>query len=69
MTAAVAVVLVPSLTSAQSKNATLSILSNNVYFLSTNLYPNWGQVTRAGLISNSEYIKSHDVVVLQECFE
>ncbi|KAK3841352.1 MAG: sphingomyelin phosphodiesterase [Linnemannia gamsii] len=69
MTAAVAAVLVPSLTSAQSNNATLSILSNNVYFLSHNLYPNWGQVTRAGLISKSDYIKNHDVVVLQECFE
>jgi phospholipase C/sphingomyelin phosphodiesterase len=43
MTASVAAVLVPSLTSAQSNNATLSILTNNVYFLSTNLYPNWGQ--------------------------
>ncbi|KAF9537132.1 hypothetical protein EC957_008790 [Mortierella hygrophila] len=69
MTAAVTAVLVPSLTSAQSKNATLSILTNNVYFLSTNLYPNWGQVTRAGLISNSDYIKNHDVLVLQECFD
>lgn len=26
-------------------------------------------VTRAGLISNSDYIKNHDVLVLQECFD
>ncbi|KAH7033831.1 Sphingomyelinase [Linnemannia elongata] len=51
-----------------TKSATLSILTNNVYFLSPLIYPNWGQVTRAGLISNSDYIKNHDVIILQECF-
>ncbi|GJJ70022.1 hypothetical protein EMPS_02371 [Entomortierella parvispora] len=69
LTTAVASVMVPSMTLAQSKNATLSIISNNLYFMSTNLYPNWGQSTRARLISNSDYIKNHDVLVFQECFD
>ncbi|KAF9560449.1 hypothetical protein EC968_006206 [Mortierella alpina] len=60
--------LAPSLTLA-AKNVTLSVLTNNVYFLSEVLYPNWGQRTRAQLIASSDYIKNHDVVVFQECFD
>ncbi|KAG0370439.1 sphingomyelin phosphodiesterase [Gamsiella multidivaricata] len=66
--AAVATALMPSL-SAAAQNATLSILTNNVYFLSETLYPNWGQRTRAQLIVNSDYVKGHDVIVLEECFD
>ncbi|KAF9115873.1 hypothetical protein BGX27_005939 [Mortierella sp. AM989] len=62
-----AVASIPSFTAA--KNVTLSILSDNVYFLSEILYPNWGQRTRADYIARSEYIKYHDVVVIQECFD
>ncbi|KAF9190413.1 hypothetical protein BGZ50_000221 [Haplosporangium sp. Z 11] len=59
---------VPAITFA-AKNATLSIITNNVYFLSETLFPNWGQRTRAKLIAKSDYIKNHDIVVFQECFE
>ncbi|KAF9940976.1 hypothetical protein BGZ67_006214 [Mortierella alpina] len=40
-------------------------LSNNVFLLGA--VP-WKQKTRAELIAKAEYIKHHDVVVLQECF-
>ncbi|KAF9926770.1 hypothetical protein BGZ67_007959 [Mortierella alpina] len=60
--------MAPSFTFA-AKNVTLSVLSNNVYFLSEALYPNWGQRTRAQLIASSDYIRNHDVVVFQECFD
>ncbi|KAF9436161.1 Sphingomyelin phosphodiesterase 3 [Entomortierella beljakovae] len=58
---------VPSFTSAA--NVTLSVLSNNVYFLSEVLYPNWGQRTRAQHIAASNYVKYHDVIIIQECFD
>ncbi|KAF9958592.1 hypothetical protein BGZ72_000171 [Mortierella alpina] len=45
--------------------SSLSILSNNVFLLGA--VP-WEQQTRARLIAKAEYIKNHDVVVLQECF-
>ncbi|KAF9988281.1 hypothetical protein BGZ75_009685 [Mortierella antarctica] len=45
--------------------ASLSVLSNNVFLLGA--VP-WEQKTRAELIAKAEYIKHHDVVVLQECF-
>ncbi|KAG0211916.1 hypothetical protein BGX28_007198 [Mortierella sp. GBA30] len=66
LVAAIATVA-PSVTLA-AKNVTLSVLTNNVYFLSEVLYPNWGQQTRAKLIANSDYAKNHDVIVLEECF-
>ena len=40
--AAVVASTVPAITFA-ANNATLSILTNNVYFMSEVLYPNWGQ--------------------------
>ncbi|KAG0309667.1 hypothetical protein BGZ98_009987 [Dissophora globulifera] len=58
----------PSLASA-ANNATISILTNNVYFMSEILYPNWGQRTRAQLIVDSDYIKGHDVIVIEECWD
>ncbi|KAF8934857.1 hypothetical protein CPC16_009709 [Podila verticillata] len=66
LVAAVAAAM-PSL--ATAANTTFSVLSNNVYFLSETLYPNWGQRLRADLIAKSNYIKGHDVVVFQECFD
>ncbi|BAZ51578.1 hypothetical protein NIES4103_42350 [Nostoc sp. NIES-4103] len=45
------------------------LLTDNVYMLSTKLYPNWGQEQRAGLIAKSDYIKDYDVVIFQEAFE
>ncbi|KAI1318049.1 hypothetical protein EDD11_007283 [Mortierella claussenii] len=52
-----------------ANNATISVLTNNVYFLSEVLYPNWGQRTRAQLIASSDYVKNHDIIVLEECFD
>ncbi|KAF9281087.1 hypothetical protein BGZ68_006851 [Mortierella alpina] len=45
--------------------SSLSILSNNVFLLGAEP---WELKTRAHLIAKAEYIKYHDVVVLQECF-
>lgn len=47
----------------------LRLLSHNVYMLSTNLYPNWGQNQRAGMIANASYMKNQDVVILNEAFD
>jgi hypothetical protein len=47
----------------------LRLLTHNVYMLSTNLYPNWGQNYRAGVIANADYMKNHDVVILNEAFD
>ncbi|KAF9174095.1 hypothetical protein BGX21_009766 [Mortierella sp. AD011] len=62
-----AVATVPSFTAA--KNVTLSVLTNNLYLMSKILYPNWGQDARAQLIANSDYIKYHDVIVFEECWD
>jgi sphingomyelin phosphodiesterase len=45
------------------------LLTHNVYMLSQSLYPNWGQVQRAELISAADYIKGQDVVILNEMFD
>ncbi len=47
----------------------LRLLTHNVYMLSTNLYPNWAQSQRAGLIAQADYIKGWDVVILNEVFD
>jgi hypothetical protein len=47
----------------------LRLLAHNVYMLSTNLYPNWAQNYRAGLIASADYMKNHDVVILNEAFD
>ena len=44
-------------------------MTHNVYMLSTNLYPNWGQSERADLIGAADYIKNQDVVILNEVFD
>ncbi|KAK3821421.1 MAG: phospholipase C precursor [Benniella sp.] len=65
-TAIATTVMPPSVIAAG--NSTLSVLSNNVYFLPSTV-SNWAQTDRAKLIANSAYIKNHDVVVIQECFD
>ncbi|CAO3566611.1 unnamed protein product [Mortierella alpina] len=51
------------------KPSSLSILSNNVFLMRTLFWEQpWEQATRAQLIAKAEYIKHHDVVILQECF-
>ena len=47
----------------------LRLMTHNVYMLSTNLYPSWGQNYRAGLIASADYIKNQDVVILNEAFD
>ncbi|MGQ0416441.1 hypothetical protein ACT4UL_14540, partial [Bacillus sp. HC-TM] len=47
-----------------NQNDTLKVMTHNVYMLSTNLYPNWGQTERADLIGAADYIKNQDVVIL-----
>ncbi|SHH10028.1 sphingomyelin phosphodiesterase [Streptoalloteichus hindustanus] len=43
--------------------------SHNVFMLSRNLYPNWGQDQRADLIARQGVLSGQDVVVLQEAFD
>jgi len=45
------------------------LLSQNVYMLSQALYPNWGQVKRAELIADADYIKGYDIFILNEVFD
>ena len=52
-----------------NQNNTLKVMTHNVYMLSTNLYPNWGQSERADLIGAADYIKNQDVVILNEVFD
>jgi sphingomyelin phosphodiesterase len=47
----------------------LSVLSYNVFLMSKNLYPNWGQDHRAAEIPKAPFYQGHDVVVLQEAFD
>ncbi|WP_026212193.1 sphingomyelin phosphodiesterase [Longispora albida] len=47
----------------------LKVLSHNVMFLPRTLFPNWGQIQRADLISRAPYVAGNDVVVLQEMFD
>ncbi|MFB6617200.1 sphingomyelin phosphodiesterase [Streptomyces sp. NPDC085524] len=47
----------------------LSVLSYNVFLMSKNLYPNWGQDHRAAEIPKASFFQGHDVVVLQEAFD
>lgn len=49
--------------------APLQVLTHNVMFLPQSLFPNWGQVTRANLITEADYITGRDVVILQELFD
>ncbi|MFJ7157902.1 sphingomyelin phosphodiesterase [Streptomyces sp. NPDC101118] len=47
----------------------LSVLSYNVFLMSKNLYPNWGQDHRAAEIPKTSFFQGKDVVVLQEAFD
>ncbi|MEV6522064.1 sphingomyelin phosphodiesterase [Longispora sp. NPDC051575] len=66
--AATAAVLLPA-TPAQAAPPRLKVLSHNVFLMSRNLYPNWGQLHRADLIANASFASGNDVVVLQEAFD
>ncbi|MEV4611401.1 sphingomyelin phosphodiesterase [Kitasatospora sp. NPDC049258] len=47
----------------------LDVLTYNVFLMSKNLYPNWGQDYRAQAIAGADFFQGHDVVVLQEDFD
>ncbi|WP_406195495.1 sphingomyelin phosphodiesterase [Kitasatospora sp. NBC_01560] len=47
----------------------LKVLSYNVFLMSKNLYPNWGQDYRARAIAAAPVFQGQDVVVLQEAFD
>ncbi|UKY55504.1 sphingomyelin phosphodiesterase [Streptomyces inhibens] len=47
----------------------LKVLSYNIFLMSKNLYPNWGQDHRAQAIAAADFFQGNDVVVLQEAFD
>ncbi|MEN2423243.1 sphingomyelin phosphodiesterase [Streptomyces rimosus] len=47
----------------------VKVLSYNVFLMSKNLYPNWGQDHRAKAIPAADFFRGQDVVVLQEAFD
>ncbi|MER5350143.1 sphingomyelin phosphodiesterase [Kitasatospora sp. NPDC002551] len=47
----------------------LKVLTYNVFLMSKNLYPNWGQDYRAKAIPATDVFQGQDVVVLQEAFD
>ncbi|MFD4675610.1 sphingomyelin phosphodiesterase [Lentzea sp. NPDC058450] len=68
ITLAVAVVLAISAAPAVAAPG-LKIATYNVFMLSRNLYPNWGQVARADLVDSTGVLDGQDVVVVQEAFD
>ncbi|MGW6859501.1 sphingomyelin phosphodiesterase [Streptomyces xanthophaeus] len=70
---ALAATTAPAATAAPSEGAAaaprLSVLSYNVFLMSKNLYPNWGQDHRAAEIPKASFYGGHDVVVIQEAFD
>ncbi|MGW7311908.1 sphingomyelin phosphodiesterase [Streptomyces sp. NPDC054854] len=67
---ALAVTTAPTAGAAEGAAAPrLSVLSYNVFLMSKNLYPNWGQDHRASEIPKASFYQGHDVVVLQEAFD
>jgi sphingomyelin phosphodiesterase len=69
ITLAAVVALAFSAAPAVAAPAAPRIVTYNVFMLSRNLYPNWGQVTRADLIDSTGVLNGQDVVVLQEAFD
>ncbi|WP_425586811.1 sphingomyelin phosphodiesterase [Streptomyces rameus] len=47
----------------------LRVLTYNVFLMSRNLYPNWGQDHRAAEIPKASFFQDNDVVVLEEAFD
>ncbi|MGW0363915.1 sphingomyelin phosphodiesterase [Streptomyces sp. NPDC002990] len=67
---ALALTTAPAATAAESAAVPrLSVLSYNVFIMSKNLYPNWGQDHRAAQIPRTAFYQGHDVVVIQEAFD
>jgi sphingomyelin phosphodiesterase len=47
----------------------MRVLTYNVFIMSKNLFPNWGQDHRAAEIPKTSFFRGNDVVVLQEAFD
>lgn len=69
ITLAAAVALMVTAAPATAAPAAPKIATHNVFMLSRNLYPNWGQLTRADLIDSTGVLEGQDVVVLNEAFD
>lgn len=69
ITLAAAVVLTITATPATAAPAAPRIATHNVFMLSRNLYPNWGQLARADLLDSTGVLEGQDVVVLNEAFD
>jgi len=69
ITLVAALALTISAAPAVSAGPGLKIATYNVFMLSRNLYPNWGQLARADLIDSTGVLDGQDVVVLQEAFD
>ncbi|MFD9460619.1 sphingomyelin phosphodiesterase [Streptomyces sp. NPDC060027] len=54
---------------AQATTPSMRVLTYNVFLMSKNLYPNWGQDHRAAEIPKTSFFRGQDVVVLQEAFD
>ncbi len=61
--------LSPAAATADAYTDGLRVLTHNVYMLSTNLYPNWGQNLRASMIAQADYLRNQDVVIINEAFD
>ncbi|MFI9510636.1 sphingomyelin phosphodiesterase [Nocardia sp. NPDC052566] len=59
----------PQASAAPDSTPALKVLTYNVFLMSKNLYPNWGQDHRAAEIPKTDFFKGNDVVVLQEMFD
>ncbi|MCM6773566.1 sphingomyelin phosphodiesterase [Nocardia sp. CDC159] len=66
---AVSVLSLPHPAQAAPAAPPLKVLTYNVFLMSTNLYPNWGQAHRAKAIVAADFFRGNDVVVLQEAFD
>ncbi|MCB5180764.1 sphingomyelin phosphodiesterase [Streptomyces antimicrobicus] len=71
VTAALVATATPAAADGTAAAATprVSVLTYNVFLMSKNLYPNWGQDHRAAQIPRTSFFQGHDVVVLQEAFD
>lgn len=54
---------------AATEDTNLKVTTHNVYFLPQALYPNWGQMQRADLISKAPFIENNDVMIFNELFD
>ncbi|MYX97927.1 sphingomyelin phosphodiesterase [Streptomyces sp. SID486] len=59
----------PAPAAAAERAPALRVLTYNVFLMSKNLYPNWGQDHRAAEIPKASFFQGNDVVVLQEAFD